>query len=610
MKKKGFRNLMKWARPYSWLILLVLILTTLNPFLYSFVPQFIKYVVDVILSSPEGSIITLPSFLLEFFNRFEDKLTAILVVGISLVIFQIFRGFIRFLDGYNKGKLAENVAYDMRTKMYSHIQNLPYSYHNNIDTGDLIQRCTSDVDTIKSFISTQLPEFVYIFGNLLFGAIQVGKMNPNLMFVTVCVVPLNLIASIIYFRYVKRKFEQIEEVEAKMTSVLQENVNGVRVVKAFNNEKFEIGKFEKQNQAFMNENRKLNHAMALFWGSSDFITLTQYAVTIGYAIYLARNGLLSAGSIIATLMYIGMLVWPIRNLGRIIGDMGKAIVAANRMEEILSIPDEYVNDGTKEPEITGHIQFKNVSFKFDDTEKHLLDGVNFEINSGETVAIIGKTGSGKSTIANLLVRMLEYNSGSILIDGEELKSIKKSWLRRKIGIILQDPFLYATTIYENIKIGVKEIEPEKVYQAAKTASIQKDIENFEEGYDTLVGEKGITLSGGQKQRVAIARMLVLEKPVMIFDDSLSAVDTTTDLMIRNALKEKNERLTSIIITHRITTAKEADKIIVLENGKVTAVGNHSQLSQREGLYKKLWEIQGALEDEFLKHVGGGANDEK
>jgi ATP-binding cassette subfamily B protein len=325
---------------------------------------------------------------------------------------------------------------------------------------------------------------------------------------------------------------------------------------------------------------------------------------------LVQTSQVSAGDIIACLMYIGMLVWPIRGLGRIIGDFGKAVVASKRIEEILAIPDEYQNDGSEKPQVTGKIEFNNVGFRFDDSDKNLLNNVTFTINPGETIAIIGKTGSGKSTIASILVRLLDYQSGSIKIDGVELKEISKHWIRSHIGIILQDPFLYATTIYENIKIGLKDIDPEKVYEAAKMAAIHNDIVNFDKGYDTLVGEKGVTLSGGQKQRVAIARMLLLKKPVIVFDDSLSAVDTTTDLSIRNALKNNNRKLTSIIITHRITTAKEADKIIVLEEGKVAAVGNHEQLSNQEGLYKSLWDIQGALEDEFLKLVSGGEENGK
>jgi len=606
-KRKGFIHLMKWAKPYVPLMIVIIIFTVINPFLYSYVPQFIKYVVDVIFEhSIEGST-TLPSFLIDYYNSISDQLTAVTIVGISLVLFQMTRGIIMFLDGYNKGKFAENIAYDMRNKLYTHIQNLSYQYHNNVDTGDLIQRCTSDIDTVKAFLSAQLPQLLFIITSVSAGAYQMAQININIMLITSLVIPLSLTMSIVYFRYVRKKFEEIEKVEADMTTVLQENVNGVRVVKAFNNEIYEVGKFEKRNAAFRDKNRKLNHAMAYYWGVSDFLTMLQYLATVAYSIFLAEKGLIGTGDIIACLMYIGMLVWPIRGLGRIIGDLGKATVAAARINEILEIPDEYGDDGNIKPPIKGNVEFKDVTFKFDDSNKHFLNGISFTVNAGETVAIIGKTGSGKSTIAGILVRLLEYDSGSVKIDGVELKEIKKTWIRQNIGIILQDPFLYATSVYDNIKIGMREVNQEEVYRAAKTAAIHKDIVNFEEGYKTMVGEKGVTLSGGQKQRIAIARMLLLKKPIMIFDDSLSAVDTDTDLEIRNALRNNNQDLTSIIITHRITTAKEADKIIVIEDGKVVAVGNHQQLAAQEGLYKNLWEIQGALENEFIKKVVEGGD---
>lgn len=603
---KGINKLIRWAKPYGFLMVFVILFTILAPITYSYVPQFIKYVIDVILKNPEAikGEINLPSFLMEFFSNF-DGLKALLAVGVTLLIFQTLRGFILFLNGYVKGKLSENIAYDMRTDLYSHIQNLSYSYHNNVDTGDLIQRCTSDVDTIKSFLSAQLPELLRIIASFAAGAIQMALINVQLMLVTLCVIPITITASIFYFKYVSKKFDEIEQVEAKMTTTLQENVNGVRVVKAFAMEKEEIAKFNNINDDFKEQSRKLNNAMAVYWGSSDFITFLQYVVTMGVSVIFAKSGDVSTGDIIAAMMYIGMLVWPVRGLGRIIGDFGKSTVAARRVDNIMKLKDEYTVDGLVEPFITGNIEFNNVSFKFDDTDEHLLNNVSFTINKGETVAIIGKTGSGKSTIANLLVRMLNYDEGSILIDGVELKDIKKKWIRKHVGIILQDPFLYAKTIFENIKIGRKDSTEDLVYQAAQTAAIHQDILRFDEGYNTLVGEKGVTLSGGQKQRIAIARMLILDKPIMVFDDSLSAVDTKTDLMIRNALKQKNNDLTSIIITHRITTAKEADKIIVLENGKVSAIGTHQELANKEGLYKNLWSIQGALEENFLKHVKEG-----
>lgn len=600
---KDTRGLLKWAKKYKLLVFAIIIMTILTPLTYSYAPQFIRYIFNNVLPSTNeldiSSEVNLPKFLLDFFESFKDPLDIILAVGASLLVFQALRGIIMFLNGYTKGKLAENIAYDIRNQTYSHIQNLSLTYHNNVDTGDLIQRCTSDVDTIKGFLSAQLPELFHIIASFTAGAVQMAIMNYKVMLVTLCVAPITITMSIFYYRYVKKKYEQIEILESEMTTVLQENINGVRVVKAFSKEQYEIEKFNQKNDSFRNASRQFNNAVALYWGSSDLLTMLQYVLTVAVAIYFSKLGQLSAGDYVAYAMYIGMLVWPIRGLGRIIGDFGKSIVASSRINEIIEEEDEYINDGTLKPVITGGIVFDNVYFKFDDTDKHLLNGVSFQIKSGETVAIIGKTGSGKSTIANILVKMLDYEQGSIKLDGVELKDISKRWVRQNIGIILQDPFLYAKTIYENISIANSSLTESEIYSAAQTASIHQDIMSFDKGYQTLVGEKGTTLSGGQKQRVAIARMLVLNKPIMIFDDSLSAVDTKTDFNIRQALKQKNKDLTSIIITHRISTAKEADKIIVLEDGLVSAVGSHEELTKKPGLYKKLWDIQGNLEQEFL-----------
>ena len=608
---KGIRNLFKWSKPFIGFLIVVILLTIINPLTYSYVPQFIKYIIDIVLEDQpiEGATITLPSFFTDFFGQFSsNKLKCILVVGLTMIVFQLIRGAMMFFNGYFKGKVSEGIAYNIRLRLYSHIQNLSYSYQKNVDTGDLIQRCTSDVDTIKSFLATQLPEVLYIIASFSAGCYQMAKIDYRIMLVTLCVVPITLGASIFFLSYVRKKFEEIEVSEAKMTTALEENVNGVRVVKAFNNEKYEIDKYVERNEDFKDRNIKLNNIMAIYWGLSDGITTLQYALTVGVSVYFSKSGLISTGDIVACLMYIGMLVYPIRGLGRIIGDFGKALVSSNRIDEILQIKDEYaVSDGTLTPKITGNIEFKDVSFKFDDDKNYLLNNINLKINSGETIALVGRTGSGKSTIASLIDRLLEYNSGSILLDGVELKDISKKWVRKNVGLVLQDPFLYARSIYDNIRIGNDALREKEIYKASKIAFLDKDVREFKEGYNTLVGEKGVTLSGGQKQRIAIARTLVLKKPIVIFDDSLSAVDTKTDLSIRNALKEQEEKFTTIIITHRITTAKVCDKIVVLENGQISAIGTHDELVKQEGLYKSLWDIQGSLEQDFV-NVGGKNNE--
>ena len=593
------KKLLKWVKPFVFLMIVICIFTIVIPITYSYVPQFVKYVFDYILGDKTASN-TLPNFLINFFNSFTP-MKAVIVVGIVLVFYQIMRGGMMLLNGYLKGMLSEGIATNMRNSLFSHIQNLSFSYHNNVDSGDLIQRCTSDIETIKTFISSQLPEILYIFASLISGAVQMASINVGIMLITLCVIPVNLVASIIYFNYVKRKFDEIEKVEANMITCIEENVNGARVVKAFAQEKEEIEKFNVKNTNYKNEVEKMNQAMAWFWGFSDGLIFLQYALTIGFCIFLAERGLVGPGDIVVCISYISMLVYPIRSLGRIIGNFGKSIVAAKRVDEILSENDEFTINGTLKPEIKGNITFNNVNFTFTDATYPLLNNISFDIKAGETIAIVGKTGCGKSTVVHILERLIDYSEGSITVDGVELKDIDKKWIRNHIGIVLQDPFLYNKNIYDNVRIASPNKTKEDIYNATKIAHIHNDILNFDKKYETLVGEKGTTLSGGQKQRLAIARMLILNKPVIIFDDSLSAVDTETDQSIRNSLKELNN-ITTIIITHRITTAKEADKIIVLDEGSVADIGTHDELANKDGLYASLWKIQGALESEFLNLV--------
>ena len=592
---KGFKNIWRWAKRYFPLVLFIICTTLLLQLLYSYIPLIIQYAIKLLGGSELES--TLPSAFVEYLKSIDEVMLVLIVLALSIIIVQIIRLIFRFTDSFLRGFVSEKIALNMRNTLYKKVNTLSYSYHNKSDVGDLIQRCTTDVETSCSFMSGRFPELVNIIGTIAIGAYQVGRINLALMFVSIISIPIFAVSSIIYFRYVNKQYEAIENEEAKMTTIIQECLSSNRVVKAFNREKYEFDKFDKQNKKYRDEETKINIVSDFYWGISDAVAYTQYGITLIVAIYLAKNNLVDAGDITACLLLLGMLIWPIRGLGRIIGDLGRTIVSVNRIDEVLQEKSEYNDNENVITEIKGNIVFDNVSFKFDDDDKYLLENISFNIEKGQMVALVGKTGCGKSTIVNILTRMLDYTSGHIYIDGTELKTMDKKHVRRNIALVSQDPFLFSKTVYDNINI-TKKGDDSKVYRAAKIANIDEDIRKFDKGYETLVGEKGTTLSGGQKQRVAIARSLVSDKPVLIFDDSLSAVDSETDILIRRALKKSYPDLTIIVITHRTSTAMEADKIIVFDEGKILEMGTHDELVQNNKLYNKLWKLQGNLEEEF------------
>jgi ATP-binding cassette subfamily B protein len=596
-------------------ILLAIVLLIFSRITYSMIPLFTQYVLKRLLEQPGiGSVtevynqVNLPEVFIRFFESANSFINEILYVAVVLMLLQVIRFLFRFIELSIRGFVRHTMGQNLRLKMYEHIQKLPYKFHNNTDSGDLIQRSTSDIETSVNFLSRTLMDMIFLASTLVFGAYQLYILNGTLTMILLSIIPFVGIASVIYFRKNDKMYHDVEEAESNMMTVIQENLSSARIVRAFGNEAYEIEKMRIKNDHHRNMRLKTGKIVSKYWGTMDFIGISQYILVIGLGIYFMNQNQMDAAQIAAALGLVGMLIWPIRGLGHILNDYAKALAASKRIYEILNLETEYVKNGTLTPDIKGHLVFEQVRFKFDDTENILFKDLSFEILPGETVAFIGRTGSGKSTLMNMLMRMYEYQSGHIYLDGVELREIEKTHLRSHLGVVLQEPFLFSKTVYDNIAIANRKADRSKIMMAAQAASLEKDIKTFQQGYDTLVGEKGTTLSGGQKQRVAIARVLVSEKPVLIFDDALSAVDTQTDLMIREALSKMNKKQTTLIITHRMTTAKEADKIIVIDQGVVQAVGNHETLSKQAGLYQELWKIQGKLEEDFLKTLEGGNDD--
>ena len=591
---KEIKKIVKFMENYKGIYLLAMVSIVLS--------QMITIVSPLIIMTTIDSIIGEDPISSNFIGKIVQSLGGrnylrenIWIMGLFLIIIAVLRGIFLYFRNTLASKTSEHTAKNIRDALYDQIQRLPYEYHVRAETGDLIQRCTSDVNTIKRFLSIQLVEVAGSLFMLVFVAYTMFKLNTKMALVSMATMPIIFIFAYIFFSKVKVAFEAADESEAELTTVLQENLTGVRVVKACANQKYEIEKFDERNIDYRDKTYKLIQDLALYWGASDFICFIQIGLVLVLGSKWAVAGEISLGTVVAFSTYVNMLLWPIRQMGRTLTDMGKAIVSIGRIEEVFNENIEILEENHKKPNIEGNIEFENVYFEYE-KDTPVINNISFSVKAGNTVAIIGPTGSGKSSLIYLLARLYDYNRGSILIDGIELKNIDKAWVRKNVGIVLQEPFLYAKTIRDNIKLANPEIEDKKIYESAKVASIHQDIKSFEKGYETYVGERGVSLSGGQKQRLAIARTIINDCPIVVFDDSLSAVDTETDISIRSALNNRKNKSTTIIISHRISTVSEADEIIVLDNGKIIQRGKHENLIAEEGLYKRLYEIQNSTED--------------
>jgi len=585
---------LRWK--YLGLIGVVLVYVALS----LFSPQLFSFLIDNVINQRPLQAGLMESFSSLFGGvsaiRNHLWLGALMIISVNLVVLLLM-----YLRGRWNTQIAETFVTKLRNEVFDHLQYLPYSYHVNAKTGDLIQRCTSDVDTIKRFIGGQFIEMIYALGIAGIAMTILFNMYLPLALIAIIVLPVLFLFAYFFFVKMQKYFKISDEAEGIMSNTIQENLAGVRVVKAFNQEVYELEKFDVKNKIYRDKTYRLIELLGFYWGFSDFVSLTQILIVVLVGIGYAQSGAITTGQYFVFITYVGMILWPIRNVGRILSDMGKMLVSIGRLQEILDTPIEILDEG-ETPLIKGDIIFDHVSFKYDDGEAPVLQDVSFKVKEGQTIAILGPTGSGKSSLVHLLTRLYDYQDGSILINGVELKTIRRRHLRKFIGIVLQEPFLFSKTIYENIRLANPSANDRDVEEAAKTANVHRVIGEFDLGYKTLVGEKGVTLSGGQKQRIAIARTIINKAPILIFDDSLSAVDTETDASIRKALKALFDDVTTFIITHRVATAQEADHIVVLQNGCVTQQGTHSELVNQEGLYKRIVDIQSQM-------ILGGETDE-
>ena len=561
---------------------------------------FLTYVTPLVVSFTVDSVIgdktpELPAALSALFQRMGGRAyfsSHIWVLASLVVLVTLLGGVFTYLRGHCIAFAGEGLAKRLRDRLFTHLEAVPYSYHVGVQTGDLVQRCTSDVETVRRFVQMQAMEVVRTVVMVCTAISIMLPISGAMTAVSTCLLPILVVFSFFYFRGVQRQFTRSDEAEGALSTTLQENLTGVRVVRAFAQESSELDKFTRRNKAYHDITLHLTTLMGAYWGLSDMIGYLQIALSGVCGVYFAVHGGFSLGNVLLFTTYTSMLTFPMRQLGRILADLGKADISLSRLEDILAVPAEAEPGKALTPQIDGSVAFEDVCFDYGDGVP-VLSHVSFTVRPGQTIGIPGSTGAGKSSLVQLLQRLYPVTAGRITLSGVDVNDIERHHLRRNVGIVLQEPFLYSRTIGENIAIARPDADLSDVYAAARTASVHDVIESFSEGYDTVVGERGVTLSGGQKQRVAIARMLLQDTPVLIFDDSLSAVDAETDAAIRDALHSRRHG-TMFLISHRIATIRKSDLILVLDKGRVVQMGTHDTLAAQEGLYRRVCAIQNEL----------------
>ncbi|HCX62751.1 MAG TPA: ABC transporter ATP-binding protein [Clostridiales bacterium] len=599
MKKdiSDLKIIIPFSKGYQYLIVISAVATIVKVAASFAMPQIIRFTVDSVIDNVPFSFNETIMYFIELLGGREGIRQNLWISAAIILLLAVITSFSDFIGRYTVAKGTEGIIKNIRNNLYNHIQKLPYSWHIKNQTGDIIQRSTSDVDVVRNFISTQLSEMFRTIMLVIISLILMFSMNVKLTLIVLIFIPVVVLYSSIFYGILSKKFLTADEAEGELFTVTQENLTGVRVVRAFGREKYEIDKFSEKNNKFSELWVKLGYQLGYYWGIGDFVTGSLIMTIVIAGSIFAVDGVITLGEFMAFASYTAMIAWPLRSFGRILGELSKTKVSLERICEIFREKEETDDPDSLTPDMNSDIEFKNVTFKYEGNTA-ILDDLSFKIEAGSTFAILGGTGSGKSTLMHLLNRLYDLpdDCGTITIGGVDIRKIKRENLRKNIGMVLQEPFLFSKTIKENIGIVNSEADINQIKEVSSIAHVDDAIENFSNGYDTVVGERGVTLSGGQKQRVAIARMLLQNTPIMVFDDSLSAVDSETDAKIRAALKSGKKSSTVILISHRITTLMQADMILVLDKGKAADIGTHEELLSRDGIYKNIYDVQMNIAD--------------
>ena len=569
---KPLYRLKKYFIIYKRDIILGFVLIIFANSLYAILPKILQFIVDKIEQGIESR---------ELFNY---SLLLIAITATHAVIRCVMR---RTIAG-----MARKIEYHLRNDYFSHLQQLSLSFFEKHRTGDLMARATNDIRSVSMTVGRG---YMFFFSNLIIFIVVISLMiSTNLKLTLLALLPFPFVIFVVYksMKFFFKTFERIQALFSDITSKAQENIAGVRVIKAYVQEENEISNFNELNKRYLRENMRLAKGRGLVWSSMEMFFGFSFIILLWIGGYAVINEQISIGDFVAFTVWLGMLSWPIISFGWIINLVQRASASMKRINKIMDeTPDirdtEFCDKSIKK--IHGGIEFRNVSFSYGDPL--VLKDISFKVNPGQILAIIGPTGSGKTTLINLVPRLIDVSDGIVYIDGQDIRAIPLKVLRKNIGYVQQETFLFSETIEENISFGVKNPDPKEIRWAAQVSTIKKDLVSFPDQFQTLIGERGVNLSGGQKQRTAISRALLRKPKILILDDALSSVDTYTEEIILNSLKEQDEQQTKIIISHRISSVKHADMILVMQNGEISERGTHEELLKKNGFYADLYEQQ-------------------
>lgn len=518
----------------------------------------------------------------------------------AAVLLTLFAGYFTYARGRLAALASEGIVRRLRERIYAHLHDLPAPYYDAADTGDLVQRASSDVETVRVFMASDVVEIGRSLILVICVVPVLFSLNSTLAWYSLMLMPLLVLGAYVFFQKVKAVFQVTDEAEAELTATLQENLTGIRVVRAFNRQDYEIDRFAEKNAFFRDQNHRLIVLMGLYWGTSDFFALLQIGLVLFLGGYLVVDGTMTVGTLFAFMTYEAMVIWPVRQLGRVLTDSGKAVVSLGRINEVLGSKPEPARPIPPVARVSGAITIQGLTFSYGDADA--LRDINLAISAGETIGIVGAPGSGKSTLIRLLLGLYPYQQGSVQLDGIEIRDSDRHWLRQQISVVLQDPFLYSRSIRQNLLVGKPDANGEELDQALQDAAVVETLAKFNAGLDAAVGERGVTLSGGQRQRLALARALLKQPPVLILDDSLSAVDLATEAHILEALRRRAGAQTTLIVAHRLSSVAHADRIMVMQDGAIAQIGHHNELAQTPGPYQKLCQLQLALDAEVSADI--------